>query len=258
MRQTVDVADRHRLRVSALLEQYDGRAVASGISALSTLGLPCLEPDWSVAHLMLLAPGRKEHTKADLVVGRALWRPEAARFPPTDQRTVHPAVAIALAGLTTPCSFLVPADAALARRLVTAQELQLAVTVIGQRPGLGRARAALTLMDARHESPGETFTAYVLRLLGHQIVPQFVVPGTAPWTPVGRGFRADFGIVGTRVFVEFDGWVKYASQQHLWDEKRREDRIRSLGWEVVRLTWADLHDPARVGTLIDEALGRAR
>lgn len=256
VRRPVDVADRHRLRVSALLQQYEGRAVASGISALSVLGLPSFEPDWSVAHLMLLAPASTEHAKHDLVVGRALRHPEAARLAPTDELTVHPAVAIAMAGLADPCSFLVPADAALSRRLVTVDDLQLAVTVIGRRPGLGRARMALAHVDARHESPGETVTAYALRLLGHRTVPQFVVPDTERWTPGGRGYRADLGIVGTRVLVEFDGRVKYTSQQDLWDEKRREDRIRALGWEVVRLTWADLHDPARVRRLIDEAVRR--
>jgi hypothetical protein len=59
------------------------------------------------------------------------------------------------------------------------------------------------------------------------------------------------------LLVEFDGRQKYAQAQDLWDEKRREDRIRSMGWEVVRLTRADLRDPATVRRRIERALARA-
>ncbi|GAA2029248.1 hypothetical protein GCM10009740_18480 [Terrabacter terrae] len=260
VRAPADEADRHRLRLAALLQQYATGAVASDASALLLLGLPTYEPDWSVAHLMRTRPtasGRvKAHRKADLVVRPALVHPEVTRLPPTG-RAVHPAVAVALAGLTDPCAFLVPADAALRDGHVTRDELQLAVEVIGRRPGIERVRAALPRCDARHESPGETVTAWVLHHLGFRTVPQFAVPGTEAFTRGGQGYRADLGIVGSRVLVEFDGRSKYASAQDLWDEKRREDRIRALGWEVVRLTWADLSQPERVRALVEAAMRRA-
>ncbi|KYH46098.1 hypothetical protein AZH51_10665 [Branchiibius sp. NY16-3462-2] len=75
---------------------------------------------------------------------------------------------------------------------------------------------------------------------GIAVVAQFVVPGTARWTRDGKGYRTDFRVVGTRVLVEFDGATKYDEPGALWREKLREDRIRSLGWIVVRLTWSDL------------------
>ena len=43
----------------------------------------------------------------------------------------------------------------------------------------------------------------------------------------------------------------------LFREKRRDDALRSLGYQVVRLTWRDLHDPALVERLITEALSRS-
>lgn len=255
-----DQGDRHRLRLAALLQQYAGGAVASDASALLLLGLPTYEPDWSLAHLMRTADTgarrAKAHRKSDLVVRPGLDHPEAARLPATAQ-SVHPAVAIALAGLTDPCAFLVPADGALRDGWVTRGQLRLAAEVIGRRPGIERVRAALPLCDGRRESPGETVAAWVLHHLGHRTVPQFVVPGSEAFTPGGRGYRADLGIVGTRVLVEFDGRSKYASAQDLWDEKRREDRIRQLGWEVVRLTWADLQHPERVQALVEAAVHRA-
>lgn len=39
--------------------------------------------------------------------------------------------------------------------------------------------------------------------------------------------------------------------------ERREDELRELGYQVVRVTWPDLHDPARVLALVRSALARA-
>ena len=259
-RAPVDEQDRHRLRVAALLQQYAGRAVASDASALLRLGLPTYEPALTVARLLRTAPTgarrAKAHSKADLVVRPALVHPGAVRLPAANG-AAHPAVAAVLAGLADPLALLVPADAALRDGRLTAEDLALAVEVVGQHPGIERAKAALPRCDGRHESPGETVAAWVLHHLGFRTVPQFAVPGSEALTPGGRGYQADLGIVGTRVLVEFDGRSKYASAQDLWDEKRREDEIRSLGWEVVRLTWADLHQPERVRALMTAALARA-
>jgi very-short-patch-repair endonuclease len=55
------------------------------------------------------------------------------------------------------------------------------------------------------------------------------------------------------VIVEFDGAVKYGdgSADTLIAEKMREDRLRDLGYQVVRVCWADMSRPA-------ELLGRIR
>ena len=74
----------------------------------------------------------------------------------------------------------------------------------------------------------------------------------------GRPYRGDFLVSGTRVLVEFDGRLKYSDRDSLFAEKQREDRIRSLGFEVVRITWSDLRDPARVRRLVDAAIARSR
>jgi very-short-patch-repair endonuclease len=72
--------------------------------------------------------------------------------------------------------------------------------------------------------------------------------------------RVDFLFRAERTVVEFDGLVKYAGadgRQALVDEKRREDALRSLGYQVVRLTWRDLHDPASVKHLVSKAFSRS-
>ncbi|NUS01547.1 MAG: hypothetical protein HOV97_03175 [Nonomuraea sp.] len=112
-------------------------------------------------------------------------------------------------------------------------------------------RAALRHADGRHESPGETRTAYVLRCLGLDLDPQVEVVAE------GRRYRADFRVRGTRVLVEFDGAVKYVDRAALFEEKQREDALRRAGWIIVRVVWSDLSDPARLRRRLANALAQA-
>lgn len=59
--------------------------------------------------------------------------------------------------------------------------------------------------------------------------------------------RADMVFVEQSTIGEFDGRLKYRAatagrplEDVLWAEKRREDPLRALGWEVVGVTWADI------------------
>ena len=60
--------------------------------------------------------------------------------------------------------------------------------------------------------------------------------------------------------IEFDGLVKYQDGSRgaevLVAEKLREDSLRGLGYEVVRVVWADLADPARLLRRIEQAIAR--
>jgi very-short-patch-repair endonuclease len=71
----------------------------------------------------------------------------------------------------------------------------------------------------------------------------------------------DFLFREQRLIVEFEGRVKYDGadgRDALFREKRREDALRALGYQVVRLIWRDLHDPALVGRLITHAFSLQR
>ncbi len=69
--------------------------------------------------------------------------------------------------------------------------------------------------------------------------------------------RVDLGYPESAVLIEFDGAIKYAGTDRATSgrtgrgphevviaEKRREDRLRDLGFTVVRFAWSDLGDPA--------------
>jgi hypothetical protein len=72
----------------------------------------------------------------------------------------------------------------------------------------------------------------------------------------------DFAWPEARVIGEADGDVKYldaalragrSADRVVLDEKVREDRLRALGWRVVRWRWATASDPGRLGTVLEEA-----
>ena len=113
----------------------------------------------------------------------------------------------------------------------------------------------LRLVDGRRESVGESRCGVALAMAGIVATPQVTI------TDAHGGFvaRVDFLVEGTRVVVEFDGKVKYAAGDPtvLWDEKRREDRLRRLGYVVVRITWAHLERPGAVAAAVRSALHAA-
>ncbi len=67
------------------------------------------------------------------------------------------------------------------------------------------------------------------------------------------------------VVLEFDGKVKYGSlraarqspEDVVFDEKKREDAVRDLGYQFVRMTWSDLWDFAPVVERLERAVDRA-
>lgn len=134
---------------------------------------------------------------------------------------------------------LVSTDDALHRRLVTRDELETAAADMSRWPKSSRIAAMLSFADEEHESPGESLTYLFSSAQGIELVPQVTI------TDDGGSFvaRVDFVVKGTKVIVEFDGRVKYSDAEALWREKRREDRLRSLGYVVVRIVWEDLMKP---------------
>ncbi len=69
----------------------------------------------------------------------------------------------------------------------------------------------------------------------------------------------DMAWPGLKVIGEADGLGKYRSGQDLIAEKIREDRLRALGWIVVRWTWEEIfRNPRAVAERIWRAAATAR
>lgn len=160
-----------------------------------------------------------------------------------------PAVAPALAPLQVAARFgveagLVSADAVLRDRRATREELEAALVVLGGGRGYLAAARTVALASPLSESAGESRCRWVLLVLGLPSPEQQAEIIDRDGLFVAR---VDFLYRAEKVVVEFDGMLKYDDPAALRREKLREDRLRELGYEVVRLTWADLADPALVG-----------
>lgn len=246
---------RHALRAQSISRGYRPPNAISHLSALVIHGLPLLNIEADVVHLTLTGPGCPR-TLRGLRVHPEL--PDSVARQRDGSRVVHPAVAIvqsaALAGIA---AGVAAADAALYSGQVTKGDLEVALRVARLGPGRGDARTAVGLADGLSESPGESWARVLFVSLGLPTVELQAKIRDKRGRFVGR---VDFLFRAQRTVVEFDGLLKYggaAGRQALVDEKRREDALRSLGFQVVRLTWRDLHDPALVERVIQEAFERS-
>lgn len=114
-------------------------------------------------------------------------------------------------------------------------------------------RQVVQLADGGSQSAGESRTRWLLHALGFgPFISQFEVREGGVLLGI-----SDLRLKDLMVLIEFDGRGKYSDPRALFAEKRREDQIRDLGYEVVRLTWDDLAHPARVRQKILAAIARA-
>lgn len=151
---------------------------------------------------------------------------------------------------------VVSADAALRERLVTKDDASRLLDVIEFWPGSATARAALSFASCLSESVGESRLRVLMNNHG---LPKPLLQADFEDAD-GIFARVDFYFPEYRTVVEFDGLVKYGAgaPEVLVREKLREDRLRDLGVQVVRVTWADLARPAEVIARIRRAFHRAR
>ncbi|KGN40075.1 hypothetical protein N801_16430 [Knoellia aerolata DSM 18566] len=150
---------------------------------------------------------------------------------------------------------LVPLDHALRTKVCTLSRVEAALGAVAPASAKTLGTRLVELADSRCESPGETRTRLLLNDLGFSPRSQVTICDEQDAFVA----RVDFLVEG-RVVVEFDGLQKYAGadgRAALAAEKRREDRLRSLGYVVVRLVWADLTRPAHVADLLRRALAHA-
>lgn len=249
------LAAEHLEAVHALLNSLTAGSVAvSHQSALLLHGLPIYGLDVSKVHVtnlnrrMRLMPGvtshRGEVTAADLMTVDGVLMTNPAR-----------------AVIETGCrasfeSTVVAADAALRQGKVQPGEFGRLLDATVLWPGSPKARAAIRFTDGRSESVGESRLRILMADQGLP-APELQVEFA---DAAGQFARVDFYFPEFRTVVEFDGLVKYGDSagEVVMREKAREDRLRALGLEIVRVTWADLASPAALAERIRRAFARYR
>ncbi|MET9317656.1 type IV toxin-antitoxin system AbiEi family antitoxin domain-containing protein [Kribbella sp. NPDC003505] len=244
-----------RLVHAAMNSMRPGSAVVSHHSALVMHGVPVWRADLSEVQLTRTA-GMRSGPRTGV-------RHHRAKLGPSDVTTVA-GLAVTTATraaveVATTLSFesaVVSADAAFRRPEVRAEDLLRLRDVTGNWPGGPAIRAVLDFADPLSESVGESR----LRILMHN--EGLPTPALQVEFTDADGFvaRVDFYFLEYNTVVEFDGLAKYGdgTREVLVREKLREDRLRALGLEVVRITWADLEHPRRTALRIRQAFARAR
>ena len=158
---------------------------------------------------------------------------------------------------------LVVANSMLHEGRVTVQELQAQAVEMTSVPGTRSHEVLLMECDPRIESVGETRTLFALRGSGlPRPIPQYPVADVT-----GHVFAyLDFVLPQLGVWLEFDGRVKYqgllrpgeTASDVVLRERNRERKVEAItGRMCVRVTWADLNDPARLQASIRQAAALA-
>lgn len=139
------------------------------------------------------------------------------------------------------------ADAALRSGIITADALENSLARSAGRPGIMRARHAMSLVDGKSESVAETLSRLTFLDFG---IP---MPETQVTIFNSRGVlvaRADFLWPEHRVIGECDGFGKYfdglppaETKNRLAKEKDRDAELMALGYRVLHWRWRDIMEP---------------
>ncbi|MEE6295758.1 hypothetical protein [Georgenia wangjunii] len=249
-------AERYRILVQGTLSAMRTPAPLAYESAAIMLGIPIIGA-W---------PDRVHVIEATAAGGRGsagVTRHGVKRMPDVVMADGVAVTSVArtvldMARTRTFASALASADHALATGATSSEELAEELDLMRGARGLDRARRVVECADGGAQSVGESLSRARMYELG------------LPVPELQRQFFDDAGFVGRTDFWwyrfcligEFDGRVKFAretarsdedAREVLWQEKRREDRLRALGNGVVRWDWSDALDIARLGRILAAA-----
>ena len=224
---------RHRLAIDALVLTAVRPPVFSHMSAALLHGIPVLGGWPEQPHLVdseLGAASRR--SPRDAVVHRPRYRPDVCSIDGLIA-TTRVATAIALAASRGLLAGVAAIDYVLAQG---AERSEFERTIKEWQPfhGARRALRALDVATGLAETPLESVSLAGMLLGG---LPQPVQQAEV----VARGcrYRLDFLWPDLGVAGEADGRIKYLTGADLFDEKRREDDIRSLDLRFVRWGWEE-------------------
>lgn len=235
----------------SLLQSYldaHGGALSSAAAA-ERLGLNSTDLRRLVMHKVLVRVCRGSYV-------------DAARLAQADPENAH-RLRLRAVLATSPATFAASHQSAvvLLGLPLLAADLELVHVTRRSGTGHGRRRDAFTVHrcpaeghDFRQvggEWSGESGLRTILLLLGYQVRPQFHITEDGEFVA-----RVDFYLPELGVVVEFDGAVKYdgaEGREALVREKAREDRIRRLGYGVVRITWSQLYRPELIRERVEAA-----
>ncbi|MFC9432537.1 hypothetical protein [Nocardia sp. NPDC057030] len=254
---------RHLLLAMATCAAMSDDAVASHCSASVIHGLPAWSLPLERAH-MTRNRANGGFIKKHLVLHAAQLEPDEITLVNGLRVTTVPRTVVDIARSAGFEPAVAIGDSALRQGHTTVGELR--EQVMRRRRGWRLATRVIEFLDGRSESVGESRSRVLLQRAG---LPEPELQARIFTDDEICVARVDFLFAGMGVIGEFDGDVEYGDgspDPHLplpmtIAEQNRADRLRALGWSVVRWSWADLADPARLAGRIraaGEAAGGVR
>jgi len=246
--------EQYRVRVQAAAETFEKPVIFSRQSAASAWGIPTVG-NYPVQALTLENDGGRSRAGVSrhFAARASLKAVRLEGLLVTDRiRTV-----LDLAAFSPFTEAIVPVDHVLrpdpVRRLppLSKTELEAGIGGIYSAAAARRIRAAIAFADPASGSPGESWSRALIHAAGFQ--PPVLQQRFSD--SAGLVGHTDFYWKDSKVVGEFDGEEKYAKPEFLRgrtasqvvvEEKKRENRIRAMGINVVRWDWAELAVP---GTL---------
>lgn len=245
------------------LHEGPSGAVISHHTAAAMHGLPLVKAKNNLVHLTVERPGCRRTTN----YARIHTSPSDSLDVTEIDGVPVTSVARTLVDLSRAAGFeagVCAADFALRKKLVTPEEYRMELEQHRGRKSVAIARDVANFADPLAESPGESLSRCVMRAL----------PGIPTPRLQHRYFeqsgklvaRTDFSWGDGAAAGEFDGKVKYTRgngfsddpSETVWQEKRREDRLRELGVVVIRWIWAMLYRPEEFRQYLLRGLQRAQ
>lgn len=239
-----DPMDLHRMRLAASLILYPD-AAPCGVSLLAKVGIDVWGADLRRVDVV-------RDVSSEVLTRLCRIRPPYPAVRPWVDLEARTAVAskgtseaVAAAVVQTALDHgalpgIISADDALQDGLTRVDAIVSAAASVRRWPSAGKVRTMVAMMDGRSQSVGESRLRVMLTISGLRLVPQFPISDEGSDTPFAY---ADLLVDGTNLLLEFDGKVKYGSEEALWREKKREDRIRRRNYRIERVIWADLERP---------------
>jgi hypothetical protein len=252
--------DRHVARVLAVVAQARQGVVVAGVSAAAVWGLPTRDHFPEVVTVLdrYRGGGRSEPgVRRDTVGAATATVVDVGGIPVTDVART----ALAVARTAAFPDAVATLDASLDRRspgAVTRADLDADLVRFDPRVGRAHLARAVEFATDLSDSYGESWARAVIHEAGFPPPALQFEQRDAEGSMFADFAWPEFGVLG-----EFDGESKFTDPEmsggdplgRLRAQRRREARLRGLGWTVVRFEWADTFDPARVIRLL--AIGRA-
>ena len=253
---------RHLIAACAVLLAMEADEVASHLTAALAYGWPApLDVDcvpWTTVHSAFDAATRRRHGR----IRQAAPLPDDHVWSALGLRTTSPTRTVADCLRHLPAEISVPiADCAVSRGV----DLDAVARILHWQSGwpyAARGFTSIELVDGRRESWLESRSAVAIHRLGVSAPSCQVTVLDERARHVARVdfLWESFGVVG-----EADGWAKYrlapdegTQWEALTSEKTREDRLRDLGYEVVRWSAAETLRPEQsLGPRLARAFSRA-